>query len=297
MQEQRGSTHIQTSLGEINLLHFPPEKSSGKTLLCIHGAYCDSRIFNYLGSKLSAHDIEVYSMDLPGHGKSAGVRGDLDFERALSAINEVIQSIKKDSEIYILGHSLGCTFALWFAHNFKDAVNGLVLMAPYVRITNIKERSPAEPKPMEFLFLLLSRIFTPGRLVNIADAVPMIRKLGGKEVEEMLKDPEINFQYSYRFIVDIIAARNSKVKELSDIAVPVLLLHGRNDKHVYSVISEEFQKLIKAKDKKAVFFDCDHWFFRSIFYNQDDPRYSEKDRIAVMDTIADWLTNRPAKHN
>ncbi|HKZ43018.1 MAG TPA: alpha/beta hydrolase, partial [Candidatus Hodarchaeales archaeon] len=109
------------------------------------------------------------------------------------------------------------------------------------------------------------------------------------------KDPEINFHYCYRFIVDIIAARNSKVKELSDIDAPVLLLHGVNDKHVYSIVSKEFYELIRSKDKKVEFFDCDHWFFRSVFYNQDDPRYSEKDRIAVLGAIANWLARSTRK--
>jgi len=244
---------------------------------------------------LSGRGIEVYSMDLPGHGKSAGQPGDLDFEKTLTAINEVIQSIKKESKIYILGHSLGCTFALWYAHIFRNSIDGVVLMAPYVRITTIKERSPAEPKPLDFLYLLFRRIFTPGKLVNIAEAIPMIMELGGKEVTELLKDPEINFHYCYRFIVDIIAARNSKVKELSDIDAPVLLLHGVNDKHVYSIVSKEFYELIRSKDKKVEFFDCDHWFFRSVFYNQDDPRYSEKDRIAVLGAIANWLARSTRK--
>jgi alpha-beta hydrolase superfamily lysophospholipase len=161
----------------------------------------------------------------------------------------------------------------------------------------MRKRPCGTVTPLDFIYLLLRRLFFPEKTVNIANAIPMIRELGGKEVVEMLKDPEINFDYSFRFIVDIIAARNNKVNELSDINLPVLLLHGRKDRHVYSIVSEEFCKLIKSKDKKVELFDSDHWFFHSIFYKQDDSRYSENDRSVVIDAIKAWLTRSSTKDN
>jgi alpha-beta hydrolase superfamily lysophospholipase len=53
-------------------------------------------------------------------------------------------------KIFILGHSLGCTFTLWYIHNFKDYVNGVILMAPYFRISTVKKRSEVEPSNLYF---------------------------------------------------------------------------------------------------------------------------------------------------
>ena len=112
-----------TSRGNINLIHFPSVHDNNKTILCIHGSYSDARIFNYIGTQLSENGFNVYSMDLLGHGKSDGMIGDLNFGDCLASINEVIEKIKGGSQIFILAHSIGCTFALWYVHNYKGSVD------------------------------------------------------------------------------------------------------------------------------------------------------------------------------
>lgn len=220
-----------TSRGNINLIHFPSvHDNNNKTILCIHGSYSDTRIFNYIGTQLSENGFNVYSMDLLGHGKSDGKIGDLNFGDCLASINEVIEKIKGGSQIFILAHSIGCTFALWFVHNYKGSVDGLILMAPYIRISSVKKRSVAEPNLLYFLYLIFRRLLTPKTLVKMTDLFPKLIDIGGEELFQMLHDKDLNFYYSYRYIIDIIAFRNSRVKELAGIDdVPIHILHGKND--------------------------------------------------------------------
>jgi pimeloyl-ACP methyl ester carboxylesterase len=70
---------------------------------------------------------------------------------------------------------------------------------------------------------------------------------------------------------------NSKVAELSDIDVPVLILHGKDDRNVYPAVSQELFKVLHAKNKEIKILDCGHWFYDAIFYNQA-AEYSEDDR-------------------
>jgi alpha-beta hydrolase superfamily lysophospholipase len=112
-----------------------------------------SIIINYIGTQLSANGINVYSMDLLSHGKSDGRPGDPNFDNCLVSINQVIKSIREkekekgkgDSQIFILAHSIGCTFALWYAHKYRDSIDGLIVMAPYIRVSSVKKRGVAEP--------------------------------------------------------------------------------------------------------------------------------------------------------
>jgi alpha-beta hydrolase superfamily lysophospholipase len=279
---------IPTHHGEVRLLHFPSTTSTSKKLLCIHGYCCDARIFSYLGRKLSERGFEVYSIHLPGHGKSYGMAGDPDFEGSLESLNEVVAHVRGNSRIFLLGHSLGCTYAMWYNKRYPTDVDGVILMALYVRIKGITNAGEALPTIPSFLRLYLLRKLFPRRFVS-AESVVRDAILRSREVQEMLTDPEVRYHYSYRFVMDVIGGRNQNPDYLAEIGLPVLVLHGRQDRNVFPQISEGFFKLVKSVDKQIKAFDCDHWFYRSIFYNQNDERYTETQRAQVVNTIAEWL--------
>jgi alpha-beta hydrolase superfamily lysophospholipase len=226
-------------------------------------------------------------MDLPGHGRSEGEKGDLDFDTCIKSINQIISELKKKfRKVFILAHSMGSTSALWYAHQL-NSIDGLVLMAPYVRIGGIK-RSGAEPSASAFVRLLFGRLFFPYRRVNVAKILPGYIQIGGSQLARMTQDTELNFEYSYRYFIDVIAKRNSKVNELTDIEVPVLILQGSKDRNVYPQVSEVFFKLLHTKNKKLELFDCGHWFYDAIFYSQTD-EYAEEDRARFISSITEWL--------
>ena len=280
---------FETVSGRINVIETLSANPGGDAVLCIHGFPCDARIFAYAGAKLSQAGYNVFSMDLPGHGKSDGQRGDLNFDACLKSMNQIIVELKKKSpRVFILAHSMGSTFALWYAHLY-NSVDGLILMAPYVRIGGIK-RSDAEPRPLAFIRLFLGRLFVPYRRVSVAKILPGYVNIGGSQMVRMVQDSELNFEYSYRYYIDVIARRNSKVKELADVKVPVFVLHGSRDRNVYPQVSEEFFKLLRTKNKRIRVFDCGHWFYDAIFYSQTS-EYSEEDRMKFISSITGWLSS------
>lgn len=281
-----------TNNGRINIINYPSSKPADKTVLCIHGFCSDARIFNYIATQLSQRGFNVQSIDLLGHGKSDGSKGDTNFDKCLESINELIKKAKLHSKVFVLAHSIGCTYALWHAHNFKNSVDGLILLSPYIRIKHIKKRSEIEPSLPIFFYLFLRRLLTPKNKVKITSVLKNFVKVGGEEISQMLQDDELNFYYSYRYIIDIIAMRNSRVSEVSDVDVPILILHGKNDRNVYPDVGEEFYKLLLSKDKKIKLFDCDHWFYDAMFYNQLSEKYTEELRMEVIESIANWLSNR-----
>jgi alpha-beta hydrolase superfamily lysophospholipase len=284
-------TFYQTTNGRINGIEFASEKPASDALLCIHGFCCDARLFTYVGNKLSSAGYNVVSIDLPGHGMSDGKRGDLDFDACVKSIHEIVTQLKKKSaRVFMLTHSMGCIFALWYAHLFKDSIDGLILLSPFLMVRNIKKRYDAEPNALKYLLLFFARIFTPNKRLNITEAFPAYVKAGGDEVAWMMKDPVVNFKYSYRFVVDILARRNSKVSELSDLGdIPVLILHGRRDRMIYLQVSEEFFKLLDTNMREIKIFDCDHWFYDAIFYDQSFSRHSDESRMQIIISIANWL--------
>jgi pimeloyl-ACP methyl ester carboxylesterase len=164
-------------------------------------------------------------------------------------------------------------------------------MAPYIRVGVVKKRSVAEPTFLNFLYLIFRRFLTPKTLVKMTDLFPKLIDIGGEELLQMLHDENLNFYYSYRYIIDIIAFRNSRVKELAGIDdVPIYILHGKKDLIFFSGVSEAFFQLLKNKNKKITLFDCDHWFYDAVSYNYLLSKYSEESRKQIIVTVSEWIT-------
>ncbi|MGH9879497.1 MAG: alpha/beta hydrolase [Nitrososphaerales archaeon] len=280
-------TFFETPSGKLNVIQLLAPRGSELSVLCIHGFCCDGRIFRYASERLVEAGYNVYCIDLPGHGMSSGPRGDLDFDACLESIGVVVAEIRKSSSrVFILAHSMGSTFALWYAHRFRDSIDGLVLLTPYIRIPGIK-RSDAEPSPAAFLYLLLGRVFSPKKQIDIRNVLPGYARIGGSQYARMVEEENVNFEYSFRYLIDIVAQRNSKLAELSDIQVPVFILYGLKDRNVYPQVSEEFFKLLKS-EKKINSLACNHWFYDAIFYSQSQ-EYGEGERRRFIDLVTDWM--------
>lgn len=278
----------------MNVLEVPSITDSKRSILCIHGFCCDARIFSYSAARLAESGFNVYSIDLPGHGASYGPRGDMDFDSCLTSINHVVSEIRrKSSKLFFLAHSMGSTFALWYAHQFQNSIDGIVLLSPYIRIPRIK-RSDAEPDSIAFLYLLLGRILSPKKQVDIRKILPGYVRIGGSQYARMLNVDSVNFNYSFRYMIDVVAQRNSRLTELSGIRAPILILYGLQDRNVYPQVSEGYFRLLKGNEKTIASLDCNHWFFDALFYSQSE-EYSEEDRMKFISTITGWLDKTSAK--
>jgi alpha-beta hydrolase superfamily lysophospholipase len=147
---------------------------------------------------------------------------------------------------------------------------------------------------MAFLYLMLGRLFSPKKQVDIRKVLPGYARIGGSQYARMADIIKVNFDYTFRYLIDIVAQRNGKLEKLSDVDVPVLILYGLQDRNVYPHVSEAFFKMLNSEDKQIASFDCNHWFYDAIFFSQAD-EYSETDRQMFVRRIDDWLDSQSEK--
>ncbi len=266
-------------------------------ILCIHGICGDSRIFNYFAGKTSELGHSVYAIDLPGYGNSDGERGDVAFDTTMQALHDVVTQITNKHgkvKIFLLGFSLGGLHALWYASFHPETLVGIIAIAPQLRIKGVKRDPRSEPSKRVLLTALIRYLATPSKKGNIGKAIPSaFGELAGDEWNYMTKDSLCNFNYSYRYVFDVLFKKSERVEALYKIRLPVLIMHGSNDWNVVLEQSKAFINRLESFDKELKIFDCDHWFYHAFFYKQDS-KYSETDRMNVVKTVIESVQRKVA---
>ncbi len=188
--------------------HWVGSSEDGLAILIFHGITGYSEPYGkMLAEELSAAGFEVFGMDLRGHGRSDGVRGDYPSADRLSKdLCETVSFLKgKFSKVVVLGHSEGALRAVIVANSCPADVDGLILLS-----VGKSFRPGAYDKPPASVALksLLGVTLFPGsRLIEYRR-----RGMLGKD------DPLFNFQYTARFY--------SYVYGMS--ALSVVRMRGRN---------------------------------------------------------------------
>jgi len=291
---ETGSFATDTGLN-IFYRNWPGRKKQESVILCLHGLASDSRIFNYFAEKASNLGYNIYAIDLPGFGMSYGEKGDVSFDLTMHCLHDVVKQISNkhgNAKIFLLGFSPGGLYALWYASLHQEVLAGVIVLAPHLRIEGVKRNPRSEPSS-EVLSLALQKYLTnPSEKVHLGMAVPnAFGELAGEEWALMLKDPICNFNYSYRYIFDVLIGKAEKIEELYKLKLPLVLLHGEEDWLTVPEQSKTFVSRVESADKELkLFHDSDHWFYHTVFYEQK--KYSEKQRSSVINTIHEWIKKR-----
>jgi len=107
------------------------ETPSLNKILLLHGWLDNSGSFWKLAPQLHKQGNEILALDLPGHGKSGHKSQDAPgvvLAESLYYVAEVLQQMGWNSEVILIGHSMGASIALMYAASFPDQVKTLILL-------------------------------------------------------------------------------------------------------------------------------------------------------------------------
>ncbi len=107
-------------------------------LIFIHGfadlPYGWKRIIRQL---TNTHDFACHAMRIPRWGEPLDHRKEIDLEEIRAAIDlEIAELSRQHSKVWLVGHSLGCAFAIDALPRNSEAIAGLVMLAPLIRVSN-----------------------------------------------------------------------------------------------------------------------------------------------------------------
>ena len=241
----------------------------------IPGFNSHSGYYTWVGSQLASKGLAVYAIDLRGRGQSDGERFYVDtFDEYLSDIAALItlaKSREPELPLFLLGHSAGGVLACLYALDHPGELSGLIsesfafeLPAPDFALAVLKGLSHLAPHA--HVLKLKNEEFSRDPLV----------------VEAMNADPLIaNETQPTKTVAELVRADERLKREIPALSIPLLILHGTEDKAAKPAGSQFFFDNAGSSDKTLRLYDGGY----------HDP-LNDLDRETVFGHIQNWITSQ-----
>ncbi len=107
------------------------------TLALVHGWGEHSGRFPHVGEALAREGYAVCAVDLPGHGRTKGTRGDGSRDRYLEGVDALVQSARTrfaGVPVFLYGASMGGAIVLIHALTRPTDAAGVIVTSPLIRL-------------------------------------------------------------------------------------------------------------------------------------------------------------------
>lgn len=220
-------------------------------ILLAHGLAEHSERYEALGNYLTSHNYSLMAIDLPGHGRSSGTPGHIEqfskFHDALRHLYKSAQNNYPNSEFFLLGHSMGGLISTQFLLDHQQLFKGALLSGAALE-------SPQEPPDWQISLIKFISKFAPklGLIKLDAKGISQDQEV----VDRYMSDPLIyKGKLSARFLVEMFYAMKDCKARVNKIKLPILIMHGSNDKITTPEGSRFLHKHISSKDKTLKIYD------------------------------------------
>ena len=253
-----------------------PNSTPKAALLVVHGLNEHSGRYLHFADYFTAKGYAVYSYDHIGHGKSEGTRSFVKkfsyFIDDLVAYIKMIDGWVDGIPIFPVGHSLGGLITTNMLIDHQNLVSGAVLSGSVVLVPGYVSKFT----------------ITIGKIISV-----ILPKMGLLEIDKqsLSQDPEVvqaylddPLVYNGKITVRVSSEMNQAVErfkfEGGKITLPVLILHGSEDRIVDPTCSEYLHEKVSSSDKQLTIYKG---YFHEI--------YNEPEKQSVYDDVLTWLEN------
>ncbi|MFH0768711.1 MAG: alpha/beta hydrolase [Chloroflexota bacterium] len=213
--------------GDLNLYYqcWLPFGEPKAILLVVHGLAEHSGRYSNLVNYFVPREYGVYGYDQRGHGKSDGLRGYVDrfsyFVDDLDIFLRLVRNRHRHAKIFLVGHSVGGTIATAYAILHEGSFDGLILTGATLSTPNNVAAGTI------FAARILSLIL-PKAGLYIIDAEAISQDKG--MVNAYVHDPLVyRGKIRARLGVELIKAMDTVKREISEIHLPIMVMHGSAD--------------------------------------------------------------------
>ncbi|MGH3929206.1 MAG: lysophospholipase [Pseudonocardiaceae bacterium] len=250
-----------------------PPSLARAIVVIVHGFGEHSARYAHVGARLAGSGFAAYAADHRGHGRSDGPRANL--ERMALVVDDLGTFVRFAIErhpglsVFAVGHSLGGLIALEYATEPDTSLDGLVVSGPAVAVT---VGSP-----------LLKRL--AGALSTLTPNLGVATL----DVNQISRDPEVVRAYRTDPLVhhgkvpartgaEILLTTEAMPARLAQLSMPLLLLHGSEDRICAPAGSTMVHDAVSSTDKTLRHYEG---LYHEIF--------NEPEQDKVLTDLISWL--------
>jgi alpha-beta hydrolase superfamily lysophospholipase len=254
--------------------YWRPETAPKAVIIIAHGLAEHSGRYAHVADFFVNHNYAVCALDHIGHGKSEGNPGYVErFSDYTKGLECFIKEVKKeftDVPLFLIGHSMGGAISAAYLCRHQETVKACILSGPAI----IPSDMPS--KILLFINRIIS-IFLPKLGMQELDSDGVSRD--PNEVKKYLDDALVyNGKMSSRLVAELFYSMDYIKENAAKITLPLLILHGGDDRITAPEGSQLLHDLIASEDKKLIIYDG---LYHEIF--------NEPERNDVFNTMLEWL--------
>lgn len=217
-------------------MHWCPADKVKGAIGIIHGIGEYSGRYANWAECFCQHQYEVFAIDYRGHGDAEGIKGHADCIDELfddvSAFFNLIRDKKRGETLIIYGHSMGGNLVLNYLLSGYNCFDRVIVASPWIELVK---------PPAGFVIKLagvLNKIVPKFRIKNGIRSSQLSQV--DKERELAGRDEKLHNWVSVRLFNLMYEAGRELLMKKSQIPIPLLLLHGKDDPITSAEASRRF---------------------------------------------------------
>lgn len=242
----------------------------------LHGLGDHSGLYPTLVEYLVGREMAVQSFDLRGNGRSDGTRGHVsaweDYREDLAGFLTLVTHEDPGRPVVLIGNSLGGLIALEYALMRPAGLRGVIVVSAPLGVLSV-------PAPLLALGRVLSRVWPRFSLETGMDLSGLARD--PTVAEQILADPFFHRRGTARLSTEVTAAIARVQAGAASFALPLLVLHGSEDRMVFPAGSRRFAARAPSADTQLIEYPG---AYHALF--------ADMGREQVLTDVAGWIEAR-----
>jgi alpha-beta hydrolase superfamily lysophospholipase len=212
----------------------------------VHGISEHSGRYAAVVDGLTAAGFVVCAFDLRGHGRSEGQRGHIDrwsqYRGDVTAYLKQVNARYPGLPVFIYGHSLGALIVAEYVLSNPAGLEGMIVSGIPLIPTGVAK------KPLVLLARSLSHVWPTFSVSLGVDGTRLSRDPAAVKAYD--EDPLVHHTATARWGTETLDAIDRVKSRMSEIGLPILILHGEADPVNSVEGSKELFAAVSSKDKE-----------------------------------------------